>query len=321
MEPDDHLTKSGKILPLTNDYNTLHQAMGQYQSSHTVNQTENTPDASGLSQELGESFKNTEDDTSTPEAKIARYLEEKQKEQPVRKKKPLQLLDLPLDNLKDILKEVSRWSPTLQRPLLTKTQVTHTNDLANLALVNSALHGIVTPLIYSRFDIVWPDTNSSAEPRAGVDALTYGLATLVMREDLFENAVYPSHGSSEPCQSYSCVHCGSTNYLSKEPKTLPKGSKMRRGNYYSQFTKKFSLGNGPADWVQEYLVTKESGKMLGTLVALSVARMPNLVRFLFGIMSKTQLLIIVHQSGELHLGYAHRDSTRYMVRAGFAGRL
>lgn len=157
-------------------------------------------------------------------------------------------------------------------------QVTHTNDLANLALVNSALHGIVTPLIYSRFDIVWPDTNTSAEPRAGVDALTYGLATLVMREDLFDNAIHPSHGPIEPCQSYPCMHCGSTNYLSKKSKPLSKGTKTRRGNYYSQFTKKFSLGNGPADWVQEYLVTKESGKMLGTLVALSVARMPNLVR-------------------------------------------
>jgi hypothetical protein len=133
-------------------------------------------------------------------------------------------------------------------------------------------------MIYSRFDIVWPDSLSSAEPRAGVDALTYGLATLVMREDLFNNVVLSGSSTARgPCQSYSCTNCGSINYLSQLSTPLGKIQKTRRGNYFSQFTKKFSLGNGPADWVQEYLVTKESGKMLGTLVALSVARMPNLV--------------------------------------------
>ena len=146
-----------------------------------------------------------------------------------------------------------------------------------MALVNSALHGIVTPLIYSRFDIVWPDTNGTAEPRVGVDALTYGLATLVMREDLFEHSAPRSHVSSESCQTYTCTHCGSTNYTNQNSRLHPKALKTRRGNYYSQFTKKFSLGNGPAEWVEEYLVTKECGKMLGTLVALSIARMPNLV--------------------------------------------
>lgn len=55
----------------------------------------------------------------------------------------------------------------------------------------------------------------------------------------------------------------------------------RRGNNYPQFTRKFSLGNGPADWVQEYMITKESGKMLGTLVALAVARMVNLETFIW----------------------------------------
>lgn len=160
---------------------------------------------------------------------------------------------------------------------MTEFQVTHTNDLANLALVNSAVHGIVTPLIYSRFDIVWPDTNGTAEPRLGVDALTYGLATLVMREDLFDNAAPQPHELPDPCQSYTCTHCGSTNYTNQKSQPRPKALKTRRGNYYSQFTTKFSLGNGPAEWVEEYLVTKECGKMLGTLVALSIARMPNLV--------------------------------------------
>lgn len=50
----------------------------------------------------------------------------------------------------------------------------------------------------------------------------------------------------------------------------------RRANLFSQYTRKFSLGNGPEDWVQEYLISKEGGKMLGTLIALTIARMPNL---------------------------------------------
>lgn len=58
-------------------------------------------------------------------------------------------------------------------------------------------------------------------------------------------------------------------------------SRMRIGNNYSQYTKKFSLGNGPSDWVQDYMITKESGKMLGTLVALAVARMINLETFIW----------------------------------------
>jgi len=53
------------------------------------------------------------------------------------------------------------------------------------------------------------------------------------------------------------------------------------GADYAKFTRKFSLGNGPADWVAEYLISKESGKMLGTLVALAVAKMVNLETFVW----------------------------------------
>ena len=138
---------------------------------------------------------------------------------------------------------------------------------------------MTTPTIYSRFDIVWPDTLNSVEARSGVDALTYGLATLVMREDLFDSVLFPSNAPcGVSCQSYECPHCRSVSYLSNGLGDSPQPRKSRRGNYFSQFVKKFSLGDGPREWVQEYLVTKESGKMLGTLVALSVARMPNLVR-------------------------------------------
>ncbi|KAF7174206.1 hypothetical protein CNMCM5623_006691 [Aspergillus felis] len=186
-------------------------------------------------------------------------------------KKPLHLLDLPMDVLQDIIKEV-----------------THTNDLTSLALTCSALHALAIPQMYSRFDIVWPDTLSSSDHPAGVDALSYGLATLVMGEDLFHET--PSAGRS-PCQ-----HCGCDGRHGQMPnqreKATMRGSAqaptqqrtmwhMRRGNYYAQYTRKFSVGNGPLAWVQEYAVTKETGKMLGTLVALAVARMVNLETFIW----------------------------------------
>ena len=117
------------------------------------------------------------------------------------------------------------------------------------------------------------------EDLANPNGLKYGLATLVMREDLFENVLYPNNSScAASCQSVACPHCGSISFLSRSANQTTQPRRSRRGNYFSQFVKKFSLGNGPSDWVQEYLVTKEGGKMLGTLVALSIARMPNLVR-------------------------------------------
>ncbi|KAL8719355.1 MAG: hypothetical protein Q9225_003638 [Loekoesia sp. 1 TL-2023] len=48
-----------------------------------------------------------------------------------------------------------------------------------------------------------------------------------------------------------------------------------------EYTRKFSLGNGPDEWIKEYLINGESGKMLGTLVALALARMPNLETFVW----------------------------------------
>ncbi|WPG98126.1 Hypothetical protein R9X50_00091200 [Acrodontium crateriforme] len=168
------------------------------------------------------------------------------------KKKPLRLLDLPVDILKDIVKEV-----------------THTNDLTSLALCHSALHRLAVPHIYSRFDIVWPDTTTHAEPRSGVDALTYGLATLVMAEEIFGEA---------PGQRQDHTNRFNVGGMGTASETT---IRRRKGNHYAQFTRKFSLGNGPADWVQEYLITKEGGKMLGTLVALAVARMRALETFIW----------------------------------------
>jgi hypothetical protein len=168
-------------------------------------------------------------------------------------KKPKSLLDLPLDILKEIVREV-----------------THTNDLTSLALCHSALHQLTVPHIYSRFDIVWPDSSTHAEPRSGVDALTYGLSTLVMAEEVFGEA---------PGQRREGL---GNRFLAKgHGKANERVIRQRRGNHYAHFTKKFSLGNGPADWVQEYLISKEGGKMLGTLVALAVARMRSLETFVW----------------------------------------
>ena len=150
-------------------------------------------------------------------------------------RRPFKLLDLPVDVLKEIIREVP-----------------HTNDLSALALTHSALNKLVIPQIYSRFDIVWPDATSTTDTRSGVDALTYGLDTLVKGRKVFfqplSHLVWASH-------------------------------LRRRGNDYSQYTRKFSLGNGPSEWVQEYHMTKESGKMLNTLVTLAVAPMLNLESF------------------------------------------
>lgn len=192
--------------------------------------------------------------------KISSLLKDKEREWTAVVEKrtgPLRLLDLPMDVLKEIVKEV-----------------THTNDLTSLALTHSALHNLAIPYIYSRFDIVWPDAHATSDPRTGVDALTYGLSTLCMGN------AFPNSNLS---QSFVCKHCGTDNSTtcSHEVKPEPFSAPRRMGNEYPQFTRKFSLGNGPTDWVQEYLITKESGKMLGTLVALAVARMINLETFVW----------------------------------------
>ncbi|KAL2064872.1 hypothetical protein VTL71DRAFT_4012 [Oculimacula yallundae] len=245
-QPDDHLP----AIPKTS---------ATYQTSKAVDLSDDsdsyqmgTPAASVASDKMDK----PELDVKT---KISHLLKDKEQEWTavVEKKGPLRLLDLPMDVLKEIVKEV-----------------THTNDLTALALTHSALHNLAIPHIYSRFDIVWPDAAATTDPRTGVDALTYGLATLCMGD------VFTDH--SKP-QSFACMNCGTRNITecSHGLKSGSRGTQRRLGNQYPQFTRKFSLGNGPPDWVQEYLITKESGKMLGTLVALAVARMVHLETFVW----------------------------------------
>lgn len=124
--------------------------------------------------------------------------------------------------------------------------------------------------MYSRFDIVWPDAFPQSDHPAGVDALSYGLATLVMGEDIFHGLPMDLARPGETCNCHK-----------SQPPVQQNSQRVRRGNYFAQYTRKFSVGNGPPDWVQEYSVTKETGKMLGTLVALAVARMVNLETFIW----------------------------------------
>lgn len=135
--------------------------------------------------------------------------------------------------------------------------------------------------MYSRFDIVWPESlNPSSEDYSGVDALSYGLSTLVMGEDVFQHAPSSQNGGL----SGSCSHCGcrcTEQHRTIQTGRSPTWSLARRGNHYAQYTRTFSIGNGPLSWVQEYSVNREVGKMLGTLVALAVARMVNLETFIW----------------------------------------
>lgn len=142
--------------------------------------------------------------------------------------------------------------------LLTLPQITHTNDLTSLALTNSTLHNLAIPHIYSRFDIVWPDAHTTTAEAKSVDALTYGLSTLCLGS-LFARTTRRLRGDGRP-----------SGLLARFA-----------GNDYAKYTRKFSLGNGPNDWVSEYMINKESGKMLGTLVALAVAKMVNLETFIW----------------------------------------
>ncbi|KAI1780055.1 hypothetical protein F4818DRAFT_163544 [Hypoxylon cercidicola] len=158
------------------------------------------------------------------------------------KPRPLQLLDLPVDILRLIVKEV-----------------THTNDLTSLALTNSTLYYLTVPHIYARFDIVWPDDTVPPSDSKNVDALTYGLATLCL--------------GSKFAQRSRWLRGSSIGNL--------KPSQRLVDNQYAKYTRKFSLGNGPKDWTSEYEVTKESGKMLGTLVAIAVGKMINLETFVW----------------------------------------
>ncbi|OTB08778.1 hypothetical protein M426DRAFT_316800 [Hypoxylon sp. CI-4A] len=215
-------------------------------SSHS-NLKESTVSHSQTRQENGQHLQESSSEASVrepPVPNLSKLLRAKGREWEAIKAKPrpLQLLDLPVDILRLIVKEV-----------------THTNDLTSLALTNSTLYYLAVPLIYARFDIVWPDDTAPPSDSKNVDALTYGLATLCLGSKFAQRAKW-MRGSS----------------LGRL-----KPSERLIDNQYAKYTRKFSLGNGPKDWTSEYMVTKESGKMLGTLVAIAVGKMVNLETFIW----------------------------------------
>lgn len=119
------------------------------------------------------------------------------------------------------------------------------------------MYNLAVPVIYSRFDIVWPDGTIGSTESKSVDALTYGLSTLCL-------------GSSFARTVRRAWHANDRAAAAKLIDTQ-----------YAKYTKKFSLGNGPSDWVAEYLISKESGKMLGTLAANAIYKMKNLEAFVW----------------------------------------
>lgn len=127
-------------------------------------------------------------------------------------------------------------------------------------MTNSTLYNLAVPLIYARFDIVWPDTAlTSSQQNKGVDALTYGLSTL----------------------SLGSKFAQMTRWLRRNGSETGEHSSKLTDSQYAKYTRKFCLGNGPSDLISEYMITKENGKMLGTLVALAVAKMVNLDTFVW----------------------------------------
>ncbi|KAI1735982.1 hypothetical protein F4680DRAFT_433764 [Xylaria scruposa] len=155
---------------------------------------------------------------------------------------PLTLLNLPVDVLRLIVNELT-WS----------------NDLIALAMTHSALYKLAVANIYSRFDIVWPDVAAENQSSKCVDALSYGLATLCL----------PSR-FAESIQRSRAVGRGRPNI-----------SHRLANNDYTKYIRKFSIGDGPTEWTSDYLLSKESGKMLGTLVAVAVSKMVNLETFVW----------------------------------------
>lgn len=115
-----------------------------------------------------------------------------------------------------------------------------------------------------------------------MDALTYGLSTLVMSGHIFREPNTIRTCGCDLMGTHQCTSCGRACSKKADHQVPEKTAyKARKGNYYAQYVKKFSLGNGPSNMVLEYLISKENGKMLGTLVALAVARMHNLESFVW----------------------------------------
>lgn len=114
-----------------------------------------------------------------------------------------------------------------------------------------------------------------------MDALTYGLSTL--------------------CLGSKFAHRVNRMRNSNTVSTASGIRQFKVDHDYAKYIRKFSLGNGPDDWVSEYHVFKEGGKMLGTLVALALEKMVNLEAFVWdmptGVLSDAFLALASLQDG------------------------
>ena len=199
-------------------------------------------------------------------------------------RRPLTLLELPVDILQLIIKEVFVNAPALFFPSrvcrLTVLQISHSNDLAALALTCSTLYSLSVPFLYAFFDIIWSDSPGGEPGGRGVDALTYGLSTLCLgsafartTRQLRESMRRRGLGRG-PCQRKG------VKGAVKRPLPEPNEPKSF-SNDYARYVRKFSLGNGAPEDILGYHIRRGRGKMLGTLAALSVAKMHNLENFVW----------------------------------------
>ena len=75
----------------------------------------------------------------------------------------------------------------------------------------------------------------------------------------------------------ACSKCSMTK--SQANKFSNPRKPLRRLNYLTQYIRRFSIANGPQECIEQYYVSSNCGKMLGTLVALALASMPRLEKF------------------------------------------
>lgn len=127
-------------------------------------------------------------------------------------------------------------------------------SLLPLLAVNSTLHNLVAPYIYSSFDILWPeDLDAFPSASDGVDSFTRGLTTFALG-NRFAQTIHRLQGRQSSRREV-----------------------LR--NTYAHFTRNFAISDGPLPWVSGYTIATEDGKTLSTLVSLAVQKMINLESF------------------------------------------
>ena len=121
---------------------------------------------------------------------------------------------------------------------------------------------------------MWPEKQNSSDTYAGVDALTYGLSTLVTSGGAIQA---PRDCCVEATLGTACTRCSAEELRANRP-TKPR-KPLQHSHHLAQYVRRFSVANGPQECIEAYYVSGECGKMLGTLTALALARMPRLETF------------------------------------------